>query len=213
MRRGGKTPVSVMARSHAAASMARLPVAKSDLTMYLCKTDKARAELTARSRTLSQRERAALLMADGTRTRNELRVLLQFEDGLVEGLIAACYLQVGAGPDPDNVNRVAPPRAPQPVALLAPVATPVATHSADNFDGKRSLATTRMFLFDIGERMFSRRQPERAALFRDQLREARDRHSMLAVSREMISAVEEMAGHERADSLSERIAMLLPPEV
>ena len=88
----------------------------------------------------------------------------------------------------------------------------VSPHGSDNFEGKRSLATTRMFLFDITERMFTKRQPDKAKWYRDQLREARDRESMLGVAREMIGAVAEMAGDERADSLSERIAMLLPPE-
>lgn len=207
--------------------------------MYLCKTDKGREELTSRSRALSQRERAALLMADGTRTCAELRVLLQFEDGLVEALIAARYLQ--AGPHPANgtpakesrvnvasvpapvsapkpasrVPSVRPPAAvaaPAPATLPLPTAAPAVARNTDNFDGKRSLATTRMFLFDIGERMFAQRHRERATLFRDRLREARDRDSMLSVARDMIAAVEEIAGHERADSLSERIAMLLPPE-
>lgn len=178
---------------------------KSGPTMYLCKTDKARDELATKSRTLSQRERAALLMADGARTRSELRLLLQCDDGLIEGLIAARYLQSGSRPD------AAPPPVQAAAAPLEPVA-PVAPHGADNFDGKRSLATTRMFLFDIGERMFARRHPDKALQFREQLREARDRDSMLSVARDMISAVEEMAGFERADSLSERIAMLLPPE-
>jgi hypothetical protein len=39
--------------------------------------------------------------------------------------------------------------------------------SADNFEGKRSLATTRMFLFDIVERMFVRKMPELANHLRD----------------------------------------------
>jgi hypothetical protein len=171
--------------------------------MFLCKTDKARDELATRSRTLSQRERAALLMADGARTRRELRALLQCDDELIEGLIAARYLQPGPRQNATPPSVQAPVQAP---------AAPVAQHGTDNFDGKRSLATTRMFLFDISERMFARRHPDQALQFRDQLREARDRDSMLAVAREMISAVEEVAGFERADGLSERIAMLLPPE-
>ncbi|MDQ3271027.1 MAG: hypothetical protein M3Q12_02500, partial [Pseudomonadota bacterium] len=84
--------------------------------------------------------------------------------------------------------------------------------SADQFDGKRSLATTRMFLFDICERMFSRKHPELAATFRDALRDARDRDAMLDASRRMIEEIEKITGHERADSISERIAMLLPDE-
>ena len=48
----------------------------------------------------------------------------------------------------------------------------------DNFKGKHSLATTRMFLFDIVEQMFVRNMPELANYLRDQLREACDRESM-----------------------------------
>ena len=84
--------------------------------------------------------------------------------------------------------------------------------SVDNFGGKRSLATARMFLFDIVERMFVRKMPELANQLRDQLREARDRASMMVVAREIVLKVEEIAGADRADGLSERLAMMLPPE-
>lgn len=46
----------------------------------------------------------------------------------------------------------------------------------------------------------------------DSLRHARARESMLAAVREMIAGIDKMAGHERADSISERIAMLVPPD-
>ena len=69
-----------------------------------------------------------------------------------------------------------------------------------------------MFLFDICERMFARRNPVLADLIREALRNAKDREAMLAVSRDMIDEIEKVAGHERADSISERLAMLLPVE-
>jgi len=86
------------------------------------------------------------------------------------------------------------------------------TSWSDNFEGKRSLATTRMFLFDIVERMFVRKMPELANHYRDQLRGAKDRASMLAIASHIIINVEEIVGPDRADSLSERLAMILPPE-
>ena len=49
-----------------------------------------------------------------------------------------------------------------------------------------------------------------AERFREALRNARDRETMLTASREMLEEIEKIAGHERADSLSERIATLLP---
>jgi hypothetical protein len=69
-----------------------------------------------------------------------------------------------------------------------------------------------MFLFDISERMFARQSPQLALQFRDDLRNAKDRESMLEVSRQMLSEVERVAGAARADSISERLAMMLPPE-
>jgi hypothetical protein len=69
-----------------------------------------------------------------------------------------------------------------------------------------------MFLFDICERMFSKKAPTLAQQYRDQLRQARDRESMMALARDIIVKVEEFAGSERADGLSERIAMILPQE-
>ena len=83
--------------------------------------------------------------------------------------------------------------------------------SVNNFEGKHPLATTRMFLFDIVEQMFVRNMPELTNYLRDQLREARDRESMQATAREVIENVKEIAGPDRADVLSERLAMMLPP--
>ncbi len=54
--------------------------------------------------------------------------------------------------------------------------------------------------------------PELANHYRDQLRGAKDRTSMLAIASDIIINVEEIAGPDRADGLSERLAMMLPPE-
>jgi len=177
--------------------------------MQLHKSEKARIELGAKVRLLTVRERAALLLADGHKTRIEVQRLLQDDGSMLQKLIADGYLlhpKSGAAVLAPAVNE-ATTQAPQPsTARAAP------RSSCDNFDGKRSLATTRMFLFDLGERMFANKTPALAEQFRGQLREAGDRESMLLIARAMISRVEEIAGPERADGLSERIAMLLPPE-
>lgn len=144
----------------------------------------------------------------------------------------ASSFHVSVGPDtvPAPLTELPVPRAartPLPTATPAPAPAPAAlaarppepaapaaapATSADSFEGKRSLATTRMFLFDICERMFARRDPKLAEQFREALRGAKDRASMLAAGRDMIAEIERVAGHERADSISERIAMLMPPE-
>jgi hypothetical protein len=45
------------------------------------------------------------------------------------------------------------------------------------------------------------------------LREARDGATILAVGRQMIVDVETLAGPERADGISQRLAKLLPQEL
>ena len=186
--------------------------------MYLQKTEKARAELSSRSRLLGIRERAFLLMADGRQTRSRMLDLVPAAEAMVDSLIAQGYLQplpMEAAP-----HAPAPPYAAAPIELGSAPAAPavdrpaaVATvPAADAFDGKRSLATTRMFLFDMCERMFTRRAPQQAETFREALRTARDREKMLAVARDMVAEVEAHAGADRADGIRARIAMLLPAE-
>jgi len=193
--------------------------------MPLLKSEKARQELSSKQRALSMRQRAALFLADGVRTHDELVHLLQGDIGMLQKLMADGYLVpaetrggTAARMTDFAVSQNAPSR-PAPLAgsgfsgldtLPLKAAEPIS--SSDNFDGKRSLATTRMFLFDIVERMFVRKMPELANHYRDQLRGAKDRASMLAIARDIIINVEEIAGPDRADGLSERLAMMLPPE-
>ena len=186
--------------------------------MQLHKTDRARAELKPGVRTLGQRERTLLLMADGSKSAQDFRPLFDGDgEAIALRLLREGFLEAHPG------KTAAPAAAPVPVPAPAPKPTPTQLKdfpspettqaiqvSADQFEGKRSLATTRMFLFDICERMFARRNPEMAERFREALRNAKDRETMLSASREMIEEIEKIAGHERADSISERIAMLLP---
>jgi hypothetical protein len=175
--------------------------------MFPTKTDKARDELQGGQRTLSQRERALLLMADGRRTLTDFSPLFTNRteaEQAIQALVLKGYLQ-------DSQAVAAAATASTPPAPV-PTSDPIQlTTSADNFDGKRSLATTRMFLFDICERMFVRRDPKFALQMRDALREARDRQAMLTIAALMLSEIEKTAGPERAESLRERIERLLPP--
>lgn len=160
----------------------------------LNKTDKGRAELQPGQRTLGQRERAVLLVADGSKATASLQALFGgLGADIVHNLLASGYIVEDAPPAP-----VAPP---EPAAPRG---------SVDAFSGPRSLASARMFLFDLSERMFAPRDKALASRFRDALREARDAPTMLAVSREMLVAIEQMAGAARADAISERLAKLLP---
>lgn len=206
--------------------------------MQLHKTSRAHAELKPGIRTLGQRERTLLLLADGSKSAQDFHLLFNGDgEKIALRLLNEGYFE-------RQVDRQQPPPAAKP-ARATPAAAAAAPSTAlaqlrhklaaeteamtpselpsissfgappagaDPFEGKRSLATTRMFLFDICERMFTRRSPEMAEYFRALLRNAKNRESMLAASREMLEYIEKLAGPERADALSERIAMLLPPE-
>lgn len=181
--------------------------------MPLQKTEKAKLELASKERVLNLRERSALFLADGRKTREDMQALLQDDGSILKKLIADGYLLpaaasvASAAPVANEVPvQSAAPTRPAPLADEAPQA------SSDSFEGKRSLATTRMFLFDICERMFVRKMPALADHYREQLRQARSRESMMAIAQDIILNVEEIAGPDRADGLSERLAMLLPPE-
>lgn len=167
----------------------------------LIKTEKGRLELRPGHRSLGQRERALLLVADGQQSESKMAELFQ-GDGrhLIDQLLSHGYLErrsSAAGPSPAQEH------APQ-VQGQAP-----ASHG-EQFAGTRSLATARMFLFDLSERLFAPRDKALASHYRDALREARDPEAMLAVGRALIADVEALAGSERADGISERLAKLLP---
>lgn len=160
----------------------------------LNKTDKGRAELQPGQRTLGQRERAVLLVADGRRATASLQALFDGQgEAIVDRLLAEGFL----------VDETPP----------APAAPPRKAAAADTFTGPRSLASARMFLFDLSERMFTPRDKVLAERYRHALREARDVEPMLAVGRDMLANVEQLAGAERADAIRERLAKLLPESV
>lgn len=177
--------------------------------MHLHRSKKASLELTSGARVLNVRERGALFLADGRKTTDELQELLRDDGAILNKLISEGYLlmipKTGVSAPLPGISEAV--SAAQPAREFKPPSS-----SSDDFKGKRSLATTRMFLFDICERMFARQSPALAQQFRDQLREARDRESMLAIARNIIAKVEEIAGVLRADGLSERIGMILPRE-
>lgn len=156
--------------------------------MLLLKTDKARHELSPGVRTLSLRERSLLLLADG----RPLAELQAMYNGLGAEMVAELIRQGYLAEPTAGAPAVVPGNAPAPSQAL------------------RSLAGTRMYLFDICERMFSRRHAELAQRFRDALRSARDRDSMLDVGEALLDEITVMAGAQRAASVRERMEQLLP---
>ena len=162
--------------------------------MLLQRTEKARRELSPGVRTLSLRERSLLLLADG-RPLAELQAMYNgIGAQMVEHLLHEGYLTDLATTDATGTAAPAPPAPPEPTEAL------------------RSLAGTRMYLFDLSERLFARRDPDLARAYHAALRAARDRQSMLEVGESLIAEVAKVAGPERAEGIRERLEQLQPPE-
>lgn len=164
--------------------------------MLLQKTEKARLELSPGVRTLSLRERSLLLLADA-KPMQELQAMYHGEGSrIVDELMRAGYLR---HPSPTASTNDEPP---------ASQALPLPRSRVP----LRSLAGTRMYLFDLCERLFARRDPDLARFYHATLREARDHHSMLEVGAALIAEVAKVAGPERAHGIRERLEQLQPPE-
>lgn len=173
--------------------------------MLLLKTDKARQELAPGMRTLSLRERSLLLLAEG-KPLAELQAMYSGGGAeIVEHLLSQGYLSLSAPAVQDTL--LTPPAHTQPSAQRPEAVTP-----PEPSDHLRSLAGARMYLFDICERLFARRDPARAQHFHSALRAARDRDSMLHVGESLLEEVTQLAGAERAETIRERMKQLLPRE-
>ena len=165
--------------------------------MLLQKTEKARLELSPGVRTLSLRERSLLLLADGKPLADLQAMYNGIGAQMVDQLLREGYLASLAAPQPVEASAPAPETPPEPTEAL------------------RSLAGTRMYLFDLSERLFARRDPDLARNYHTALREARDRQSMLAVGEALmaeVAKVAKVAGDERAQSIRERLEQLQPPD-
>ncbi|TFI45362.1 hypothetical protein E4O93_20155 [Diaphorobacter sp. DS2] len=189
----------------------------------LQKTDKARQELSPGVRTLSLRERSLLLMADGRPIESLQAMYNGMGAQIVQGLIHQGYLAFSTAHAPAPavasaaITAPAPASAPATAHALTSGAEPVSQsdESASAADipapsATRSLAGTRMYLFDINERMFARRNADLAREFHEALRNARDRDSMLEVGEALLDEITNLAGHDRAASVRERLVQLLP---
>ena len=182
--------------------------------MILQKTAKAIEELQPGSRQLPQRARSVLLMAGGRSLDDLQRMLGSDHAELARQLMEQGYLQLQAASP--AASAALAPSAQVPIAPLkaAPEASPVASPHANDSEPARpstsiNMAGTRMYLFDMCERLFANRYEELAQQLRTQLREARDLTALREAGLVLLQAVEKHAGQDRAQSLRERLAGLL----
>ena len=186
--------------------------------MLLHKTAKALEELQPGSRQLPQRARSVLLMAGGKSLDDLQRMLGSDHAELARQLVEQGYLQLQAA-SPVAPTALAPSAQVSIDPLkVAPEASPVASPQVTDSEPARpstsiNMAGTRMYLFDMCERLFANRHEELAQQLRTQLREARDLAALREAGLMLLEAVQKHAGQDRAESLRERLSALLaqPP--
>lgn len=191
-------------------SASELVLRQTTKTMILQKTAKAQEELQPGSRQLPQRARSLLLLAGGKRLEEIAAMLGSDHAALAQQLVEQGYLQlVSAGTTKERSPAI------HPAASLAKVAAtpaPAPDQTAASSSPAINMAGTRMYLFDMCERLFANRHEALAQSLRTQLREARDLNSLRSAGISLLTAVQEYAGEERAQSLRERLAALLSYE-
>lgn len=191
-------------------SASELVLRQTTKTMILQKTAKAQEELQPGSRQLPQRARSLLLLAGGKRLEEIAAMLGSDHAALAQQLVEQGYLQlVSASTTKERSPAI------HPAASLTKVAAtpaPAPDQTAASSPPVINMAGTRMYLFDMCERLFANRHEALAQSLRTQLREARDLSSLRSAGISLLTAVQEYAGEERAQSLRERLAALLSYE-
>jgi hypothetical protein len=154
------------------------------------------------------RERSLLLLVDGKPLSDLQAMYNGIGAQIVDNLMRQGYLT-----GPSELPQAGGRATLQGDALAYPSGAQVAASSPkpESAEALRSLAGARMYLFDTCERLFVRRDPVLAQHFREALRAAKDRESMLDVGDAMLEEVAIAAGANRAASLRQRLEELLPP--
>lgn len=185
------------------------------MTSLLMKTELARLALAPGTRTLSPKERALVLLADGQRTAHELLDIVSGASlELVHGLISRGFLSSAPSASPAPLAPPAPrpgpaaarPKTVAPVAAVeAPPSPPKVRHEIPapaparaERRPTRTPAATKLYLMDLSERVFARSDPQQWERLRDLLREVRDEEGLLQAIGQVTRAISQAAGEDRA---------------
>ncbi|MBN8745273.1 MAG: hypothetical protein J0I24_13360 [Thiomonas arsenitoxydans] len=190
----------------------------SNLTLadVLRKTSAGRREQQQRSQALSARQRHVLILCDGQRAIGELCALMGQEvQELARELLAAGYVErVGLANAPEPVEAplkrtsnasVQAPSAPEP-SPSSVAASQLAQAVAP--PPRRSIALSRMYMFDMLERLLGAQSgPARA-----HLRAADQPEAVLAALQECLALITEIAGSVQADKVRQQLCDMLPED-
>ena len=190
----------------------------SNLTLadVLRKTSAGRREQQQRSQALSARQRHVLILCDGQRAIGELCALIGQEvQELARELLAAGYLErVGFANAPEPVE--APLKRTSNASVQASSASEPSPSSVAASQlaqavappPRRSIALSRMYMFDMLERLLGAQSgPARA-----HLRAADQPEAVLAALQECLALITEIAGSVQADKVRQQLCDMLPED-
>jgi hypothetical protein len=194
-------------------------MSKLTLADVLRKTSVGRREQQQRSRALSARQRHVLILCDGQRAIGELCALMGQEAlQLAQELLAADFVE--------RMGLANPPElAPVEVPLTLTSKTPAQGSSAPEMSPssvsasqlaqavappppRRSIALSRMYMFDMMERLLG----GQSGLARAHLRAADQPEAVLAALQECLALIAEIAGSVQADKVRRQLCDMLPDD-
>lgn len=190
----------------------------SNLTLadVLRKTSAGRREQQQRSQALSARQRHVLILCDGQRAIGELCALMGQEvQQFARELLAAGYVErVGLANAPELVE--APLKRTSNASVQASSASEPSPSSVAASQlaqavappPRRSIALSRMYMFDMLERLLGAQSgPARA-----HLRAADQPEAVLAALQECLALITEIAGSVQADKVRQQLCDMLPED-
>ncbi len=166
----------------------------------LCKTPVGRREQQQRSDALGAKQRHVLILCDGRRTLGELCALMgDAVLPLAQALLASGHVERVGHPDASTKIAQASTPSAVPAAQLAQAVAP---------PSKRSIALSRMYMFDMIERSLGHQSgPARA-----HLRAADQSDALLPAFQDCLRLIAEVAGSTQADKVRVQLCAMLPED-
>ncbi len=166
----------------------------------LRKTAAGRSEQQQRSQMLGARQRHILILCDGRRALRELC-----------GLMGASTVQLAQELHAAGLVEVVPLQGAVPARATAPL--PAAVPASQLVQAvapppRRSIALSRMYMFDVVERVLG----PQSAPARARLRGADQPETLLPALQDCLSLIEELAGSAQADKVRDQLRTMLPED-
>jgi hypothetical protein len=170
------------------------------LADVLCKTSVGRREQQQRSHALGAKQRHVLILCDGQRALGELCALMGDSVlPLAQQLLASGHVEKIRTADAPAKNAPASSASVMPATQLMQAAAPPT---------KRSIALSRMYMFDMVERLLGHQSgPARA-----HLRAADQPGALLSALQECLLLIAEIAGSTQADKVNAQLCTMVPQE-